>query len=159
MLSKGASVCASFCGPRGFSLLAHLQPRGILALSISKPKQTTTTQRWKILLQQKGTLSYSTKIEFSRRLKVIRAETGIVAAPLLTHYQLMPFGARYYGASAIFIQKINALASPTRNALRDLFDLHHLLFTVGLTRTDIFKTEQLDAAAIEKTAVAPALGI
>jgi len=133
------------------ALMAYLQPRGIVALAISKTKQTDTTQRWKILLQQRGTLSYATKIEFSRRLKVITAETGIVAAPLLTQYQLMPFGARFYGASAIFNQKIHALASPTRNALRDLFDLHHLLFTVGLTTSAILETEHVDASVIEKT--------
>src|ERR1700727_1243986 len=47
------------------ALMAHLGPRGIHGLSVGKPKQTETTQRWKILLEQKDALSYSTKIEFS----------------------------------------------------------------------------------------------
>jgi predicted nucleotidyltransferase component of viral defense system len=130
------------------ALMAYLEPRGIRELSVSKPKQTATTQRWKIQLHQKDALSYSTKIEFSRRAPTIDAETGVIAAPLLSHYQLTPFGARYYAAPAIVNQKLQALASPTRNALRDLFDLHHLFFTIGVAPSAI---KTVDAVVIEKT--------
>ena len=38
-----------------------------------------------------------------------------------------PFAARFYDSDQLCVQKIQALSSPKRYAVRDLFDLDHLL--------------------------------
>lgn len=114
----------------GGAMLAALMPQGILRLTATKPKQTGTTQRWKVALTLSGGAGLPTKVEFSRRLDRIEYSTGVPDPELLRRYKMPPFAAQYYDAASMAAQKISALASPARNALRDLFDLHHLLFTL-----------------------------
>ena len=116
----------------GRALLASLMPAGITRLSATKPKQTGTTQRWKISLVLAGGESLPTKVEFSRRKDKIVHSTGVPDAELLRRYKMPPFAAQFYDAPSIAAQKTVALASPARNALRDFFDLHHLFFTIGV---------------------------
>jgi predicted nucleotidyltransferase component of viral defense system len=121
----------------GRAMLASMMPMGVTEISATKPKQTETTQRWKVALRLSGDQSLPTKVEFSRRRDRIEYSTGIPDSQLLKQYKMIPFAAQYYDATHMAAQKILALAAPARNALRDFFDLHHLLFTVGSQPADI----------------------
>ena len=111
------------------AFLATLLPHGIVRLDITTPKQTAATQRWKISLMLVGDTALSTAIEFSRRPAAIQATSGIPDAECLRRWAMIPFAAQYYDAAQMAVQKILALASPSRHAARDLFDLHHLWST------------------------------
>jgi predicted nucleotidyltransferase component of viral defense system len=115
----------------GGAMLATLMPFGITAVKATKPKQTETTQRWKVLLQTSGNEELRTKVEFSRRHEGIPFSQGVPDPNLLKHYKATTFAAQYYDATRMSAQKIAALAAEGRNALRDLFDLHHLFYTIG----------------------------
>lgn len=117
---------------RGRSFLASLTPFGVGRLGITAPKQTETTQRWKIALHRVGGVSLPTKVEFSRRRKEIPFCRGVPDPILLEQYRMAPFAAQHYDALQMAAQKILALAAPARHAARDLFDLHHLLFRAGV---------------------------
>lgn len=136
----------------GRAMLAELIPAGVAAITTTKPKQTATTQRWKVALELGGGGSLPTKVEFSRRRGSIQYSTGIPDARLLAQYRMPPFAVQYYDPVRMSAQKIIALAAPARNALRDLFDLHHLLFTIGSKPSDITKLlePETPAAAAEK---------
>jgi len=111
------------------ALLASLTPHGILRLIPKKPKQTEVTQRWDIQLVWSGG-SLSTKVEFSRRRGNTIYAKGTPHSELLDAYNMPPFAAQFYDSNSMIAQKVQALAAPSRNAVRDLFDIHHLLFTV-----------------------------
>jgi len=115
----------------GRAMLATLMPAGVTTIKATKPKQTDTTQRWKVMLQLSGDEELRTKVEFSRRRDAINFSNGVPDANLLRHYKATPFAAQYYDAARMSAQKIAALAADGRNALRDLFDLHHLFYTIG----------------------------
>jgi predicted nucleotidyltransferase component of viral defense system len=136
----------------GHALLATLLPVGVVGLRATKPKQTDTTQRWKVALQLSGGDSLPTKVEFSRRSDQIQYSTGIADGQLLRQYKMVPFAAQYYDAVQMSALKIRALAAPARNALRDFFDLHHLLFGLGTHLEEIipFVEEAAILAAAEK---------
>lgn len=110
----------------GPAIIAGLRPRGIVGLQFSTPKQTETTQRWKILLTLAGGATLSTRLEFSRRATEIDAERSTPTPEILEMAFLPPFVAAHYGPTEMAAQKIRALGSPSRVAARDLFDLHHL---------------------------------
>lgn len=116
----------------GQAFAASLLLQGITRITVSKPKQTDTTQRWKAALYAGEGEPLPTKIEFSRRKERIECAAGTPDAELLRRYRMAPFAARFYGAPALAAQKVAALASPARYALRDLFDLHHLLRVVSV---------------------------
>ncbi|MBI4667603.1 MAG: nucleotidyl transferase AbiEii/AbiGii toxin family protein [Elusimicrobia bacterium] len=114
------------------SFIASLMPYGIRHISVTKPKQTQTTQRWKAAMELSGSVHLPTKIEFSRRRVGISCSSGVPDAQLLNHYKMPPFAAQYYGGGQMAAQKIAALASPGRYAVRDLFDLHHLFYVINV---------------------------
>ena len=120
----------------GQAFAASLLPQGITRIVASKPKQTETTQRWKVAIFLGAGESLPTKIEFSRRHERISCSTGIPDAELLRQYRMTPFAAQFYDGAAMAAHKIAALASPSRYALRDLFDLHHLLTVVLIKPQD-----------------------
>jgi predicted nucleotidyltransferase component of viral defense system len=109
------------------SFIRMLNPLGVSGMKFSKPKQTETTQRWKVLLTFDNGDEANTKVEISRRRMPEGAKQGIPNATLLAAQSLPPFAASYYPADSMVRQKLAALAAPGRNAARDLFDLHHLL--------------------------------
>lgn len=119
------------------SLLASLLPKGIVRLQATKPKQTETTQRWKIALVLEAGVSLPTRIEFSRRQEKLLYTTGIPSPELLSRYGMPPFAAQFYDAPHMAAQKIRALASPSRYAVRDLFDLYHLFHVVSVKPEEI----------------------
>jgi len=132
------------------SFLSALVPHNVTGIRTTKPKQTETTQRWKVGLQWTGKESLPTKIEFSRRAKVLKGLSGIPDAELLSYYKAAPFAVVYYDATQMAVQKIQALASHSRYAVRDLFDLHHLVSIGGVIpenlRSKVDK-EEIEAAA------------
>ncbi len=105
-----------------------LRARGITLERISEPKQTDTTQRWKIGLGWgRGHAPLPTKIEFSRRGLDDDVGFGSVDPRLIQAYQLPPFMASHYRASAALRQKVGALAHRREPQARDVFDVHHLI--------------------------------
>jgi len=112
----------------GAALGASLRMHGVESIESSRHKQTETTQRWKGRIIMTGGLQYFTRLEFSRRGLLSNVQRGVPDAEILKASFLPPFAASHYGALSMIRQKINALASPSRTAARDLFDLHHLFF-------------------------------
>jgi hypothetical protein len=132
----------------GNALQSALASQGIVRLQPTKPKQTETVQRWKVALLLADGSTLPTKIEFSRRQEEITWTSGIPDRALLAHYALAPFAARFYGAAAMASQKIRALASSSRFATRDLFDLHHLVLAVAVKPEEVAgQTATADVAA------------
>lgn len=128
------------------ALLNNLGVQGILRISATKPKQTTITQRWKVILYPQGE-PIQTKIEFSRRKNEMHYEVGVPHLEIISRYKCMQFAAQFYDGKQMVEQKIKALAAPGRNAVRDLFDLHHLIF--GMTIDLAKATEGVDRRELE----------
>jgi predicted nucleotidyltransferase component of viral defense system len=104
--------------------------RGILRTSkielihVSEPKQTDTTQRWKVQVRAEGSpTNLPTKIEFSRR----KFDEGVVFeavdAEITRIHGIRPILASHYGLKAAFAQKIDALVGRSQTQARDIFDL------------------------------------
>lgn len=108
-----------------------LRAKGIEIQQHSSPKQTDTTQRWKIQLKMAGTsLPVPTKIEFSRRGLQPGVEFGPVEPELIREYQLYQTLCSHYSKDAACQQKLEALVGRSEMQARDLFDLK-LLFDLG----------------------------
>lgn len=109
-------------------LSTPLRSNGVEMTEYSSPKQTGTTQRWKVGLRAAGIdFPLRTKIEFSRR----DATEGAVFEPIdrriLQTYGLAPTLATHYSLEAAIVQKVHALAGRTEPQARDVFDLGLLL--------------------------------
>ena len=112
----------------GATLGRILQARGLTITRYTAPKQTETTQRWKLTLAAKGIeLPLHTKIEFSRRGIDDPVTFETVDSVLMREYQITPFLASHYSAEAAFRQKVHALIHRSQTQARDVFDLAHLL--------------------------------
>jgi predicted nucleotidyltransferase component of viral defense system len=113
---------------KGVSLTKILQSRGMKVTYCSSPKQTETTQRWKLAITStRSELPLHTKIEFSRRGMNEAVVFEPVDGLLMRDYQLTPILASHYPADVAFKQKVNALIHRTQTQARDIFDLDHLL--------------------------------
>ncbi len=76
---------------------APLLSRGIRVVDVSTPKQTDTTQRWKIGLEVAGASApVRTKVEFSRRDEIEGAAFEAVSPEVLAPYSLTPMLATHY---------------------------------------------------------------
>jgi hypothetical protein len=105
-----------------------LEARGIGIDRVSAPKQTETTQRWKLGLRVDGAaVPLPTRIECSRRGLDAGVAFGSVNPPIARTYQLPPLMVSHYDAAAALRQKIGALARRRETQARDVFDVHHLL--------------------------------
>ena len=105
-----------------------LQARGLTITRCSAPKQTETTQRWKLELAARGVaLPLYTRIEVSRRGISEPLAFEPVDGAMIREYQLTPVLATHYPAEAAFRQKIHALIHRRQTQARDVFDLDHLL--------------------------------
>lgn len=139
------------------SLASILQTNGITITNISIPKQTETTQRWKISFKITGfNLDAHTKIEFSRRSKNDGILFEAVDSSITQQYSLPPIFLSHYSRTAAILQKIAALAGRNITQARDIFDLYLLVGNKPLTsfsdisltiKRDQFKT--LAAKALE----------
>lgn len=105
-----------------------LKTHGFAIVESSAPKQTDTTQRWKVALRRSGDeLTFRTKIEFSRRDAIAGAKLEAADRELLRPYGLTPALAPHYATEAAVRQKVHALAARTEPQARDVFDLALLL--------------------------------
>lgn len=114
------------------SFAQTLRAQDIEIVAASAPKQTGTTQRWKLTLRlaASGT-EVPTKIEFSRRV----LDAGAVLEPadpeIIRTYRLYPVIVQHYSASEAFAQKVLALALRAQVQSRDVFDLKLLVDAGG----------------------------
>lgn len=126
-----------------------LRAQGLSIESSSAPKQTATTQRWKITLRSiESRASIPTKIEFSRRALDAGAALAPVDAAVLRTYRLFSIIVQRYDANAAFLQKIAALASRSIVQARDVFDIK-LLIDAGAAPQLAPETRKLLPQAID----------
>ena len=116
------------------SLTNILHTNEITITNISTPKQTETTQRWKISLKIAGLNSDAhTKIEFSRRGKNDGALFEAIDSSITQQYLLPPIFLSHYDRTTAILQKIAALAGRDITQTRDIFDLYLLVGNKPLT--------------------------
>lgn len=108
-------------------ITAPLKSHGLEIAEASAPKQTDTTQRWKVGLQRAGGAALRTKIEFSRRASVEGAAFEAVLGSVLAAYGMSQVLATHYTTAAAVSQKVGALAQRAEPQARDVFDLSLLL--------------------------------
>lgn len=119
----------------------------ISIVSSSMPKQTTTTQRWKIQVAVPTlSLPLNTKVEFSRRKGSLSAELNPVDQNLIRQYQCRPMMLSHYSAQEALTQKIEALIHRTETQARDVFDIFHLLQSANVRINKHFKKSDLKIA-------------
>jgi predicted nucleotidyltransferase component of viral defense system len=117
------------------SFVHALLAQGVEIVRQSVPKQTGTTQRWKLHLRiTESGAEMPTKIEFSRR--GLGGDTAVetVDASVIRAYRLYPVIVQHYTVHAAFAQKVAALARREQIQSRDLFDLKLLLDAGGVTQ-------------------------
>ena len=112
----------------GRPLQVLLGGAGIAIQEATAPKQTDTTQAWKIALQVQGSSApLRTKIELSRRPSAGETRFEAVDRVLAQGYRLTPPLVSHYTAAAALVQKLGALAGRAQPQARDVFDLHLLM--------------------------------
>lgn len=129
------------------SLPMIIRTQGLTVSEVTKPKQTETTQRWKVALrlpEQRELIR--TKIEFSHRGNDRRNRLEQVPPQVVERYALRPPTVRRYLPEAMIEQKIYALGERAETQARDVFDLD-LLFrqfpkiaqpgAIGIDRVDV----------------------
>jgi predicted nucleotidyltransferase component of viral defense system len=99
---------------------------------VSEPKQTETTQRWKIHLRTDTGSELPTKIEFSRRGFDEGVAFEAVDPEVTRLHQLRPILTTHYTLEAAFAQKVETLIHRAETQARDVFDLK-LLLDAGAT--------------------------
>jgi len=110
------------------SFAQALRAQGIEVARTSSPKQTGTTQRWKLILRiTESGAEAPTKIEFSRRGLDGTKAVEPVDAEIIRTYRLYPVIVQHYSMQAAFAQKVAALALRDQVQSRDVFDLKLLL--------------------------------
>lgn len=94
-----------------------------LKIISTAPKQTDTTQRWKLVLPNEISL----KLEFSRRGKV--SPQNFKTTTVSFHSWGIPYTVPVFHLSLkdMFAQKIEAALSPSRTAPRDAYDLLYII--------------------------------
>lgn len=106
-----------------------LASQGLELVRLSKPKQTDTTQRWKLELKAAGvSVLLHTKVEFSRR--GTRDEAYVLEparSDIVRPYGVPAPTVNHYTARSAVRQKIHALASRSETQARDIWDLDHVL--------------------------------
>jgi len=117
------------------SLLSATGPLPVLLRSadlglvdVTKPKQTETTQRWKIGVATPARAQpIRTKVEFSRRESQDGYILETIPAEIVEPYALRAPSVQHYTGDAPAAQKVRALASRSETQARDVFDLDLLL--------------------------------
>ncbi len=114
------------------SFVQSLRAHGIEIVRTSLPKQTETTQRWKLTLRiMESAAEVPTKIEFSRRGPEGEKAVEPVDPGIIRAYRLYPIIVQHYSVHTAFAQKISALALREQVQSRDVFDLKQLLDAGG----------------------------
>lgn len=105
-----------------------LRAQGIEITRSAEPKQTGTTQRWKLALRVVGSgTEVPTKVEFSRRGLDDGMAMESVDAAVIRTYRLYPVIVQHYAAHTAFAQKVSTLALREQVQSRDVFDLKLLM--------------------------------
>lgn len=144
---QGRSTSISFA-----ALTLSLKSRGIAVIETSAPKQTETTQRWKVGLSVEGrSLALHTKIEFSRRAASEEAKVEAVGAGVLADYGFMPLLAPHYPLAPALRQKVLALVGRAAVQARDVFDLSVLSAKAGGDAAALRPVAARMEQAIDKT--------
>lgn len=132
-----------------------LQSRKINIVNFSTPKQTETTQRWKVALEiPSSSVAIPTKIEFSRRAVDKDFLYEPINSLVLREYQLPSIMANHYSINKMYQQKINALILRNQTQARDIFDIYHLLgLGVESKSVDIQIKEQKNIAQINAMSI------
>jgi hypothetical protein len=132
-----------------------LQAQGMEILNISTPKQTSTTQRWKIELKSKHTtLPLHTKVEFSRREFEDDTVYEPINSQIIRQYSLSPFMANHYSIQSMFQQKVRALALRGETQSRDIFDLYLLIGSGNHFKLDKNTIDLLEDAKFKAEGIA-----
>lgn len=114
------------------SFAQSLRAQGLEIIRAIQPKQTPTTQRWKMTLRLlESGAEVPTKIEFSRRGLDADRTLEPVDAELIRSYRLYPVIVQHYSVDAALAQKVAALALRDQVQARDVFDLKLLLDAGG----------------------------
>lgn len=109
-----------------------LQTQGIELAGVAQPKQTETTQRWRLTLHiTESGADVPTKIEFSRRGLDGERAVESVDAGIIRTYRLYQVIVPHYSVHSAFAQKIAALALREQVQSRDVFDLKSLMDAGG----------------------------
>lgn len=108
-----------------------LATQGLAIARVSRPKQTETTQRWKIELEASGvSVPLHTKLEFSRRpTRLDEHALEPVRGDAVRPYGIPAPTANHYTARSAIRQKIQALAARSEAQARDVWDIEHLVRT------------------------------
>ncbi len=105
-----------------------LKSKGMVLDKWSAPKQTETTQRWKVSIAVENmSIALNTKIEFSRRGIRKGLAFEAVDPELIRQYSLTPIMANHYDMNSACEQKTEALITRKITQARDIFDLNLLL--------------------------------
>jgi predicted nucleotidyltransferase component of viral defense system len=146
------NVCRLLEAP---SFAQVLRAQGIDVARTSLPKQSETTQRWKLTLRSSESgAEVPTKIKFSRRGLTGEKAVEPVDAQIIRTYRLYPVIVQHYSVHTAFAQKVSALALREQVQSRDVFDLKLLLDAGGAE-------QQLPATAVADltAAINNALGV
>ena len=76
------------------TITSPLRASSLEIVDVTAPKQTDTTQRWKVGLRASGSAPIRTKVEFSRRHEIVGSAFEAVDAAIARAYALPPFLAR-----------------------------------------------------------------
>ncbi len=134
-------------------LTSALLSRGIRIERISAPKQTETTQRWKLMLAAEGhAMPLHTKIEFSRRTQKEPAAVEPITFGVARTHGLLPFVAPHYRVPAAIQQKVRALVGRATTQARDVFDLATLFSRPNGDAAALGPVHEFVRTAIDRTA-------
>ena len=137
------------------AFLRGLRAQGIDLVKTTQPKQTETTQRWKLALRNaESGAEVPTKIEFSRRGLDDGKAVDAVDAAMIQTYRLYPVIVQHYTARAAVAQKVSALALRKQVQARDIFDLKLLMDAGGAERPLPATADANLAAAIDNARAA-----
>lgn len=129
-----------------------LQVRGIELANWNDPKQTETTQRWKMQVRAEGhDALLHTKIEFSRRGLRGTSLFEPVAPSIISTYSMTPIMASHYDMHSAYNQKVGALADRRETQARDIFDIHLLIGAGADTNNKDLDPHKKEAAAQRST--------
>lgn len=134
---------------------ALLEHQGIEIVEWSAPKQTPTTQRWKISLKfPNQTLRVPTKLEFSRRKEEFtQSEITPIPISFIEHYQLQNIILQHYSLKGAIEQKVNALIHRTETQARDIIDLKILIDQLKKSDAIVFSNTEVKQAIETLTSV------
>jgi len=123
------------------ALKSTLRAHGLSVARVSAPKQTETTQRWKLGIEVAGRgFPVATKLEFSHRGVTGEHKLDPVSRDVAHAHGMVPPLAQHYLLSAAVAQKIRALAHRSETQARDVYDLDLLFSRAGPTRKTVLTT-------------------